>query len=236
MQTYPINCGLADRSAEYVKFDAPSTCPICGNSMEPQYVYSRTGNTEFLSNSNGRNLYCSPFLMRCTHRDCKRYFLLNVLLVRYGNKITFQGFAANNYAENVKINFPDTIKDVSPNFVTIYEQALKAEKWELDKLTGMGYRRALEYLVKDYLATTKLNKTKDEIYQMSFTSAIQKIDSQEIKDLAKASSWLGNDETHTFKKWEDYDIENLKNFINSIVSYISFKIQTKKAQSLLDSK
>lgn len=73
-------------------------------------------------------------------------------------------------------------------------------------------------------------------YDLYLLTAINEIDSKEIKKLAKASSWLGNDETHTFKKWEDYDIENLKNFINSIVGYISFKIQTKKAQSLLDSK
>lgn len=235
MQEYPINNGFTDRSTEYVKFDAPSTCPICGNSMEPQYVYSRTGNAELLESSNGQSLYCSPFLMRCTHRDCKQYFLLNILLVKYGNSITFKGFAANNYTGNVKISFPDVLKDISPNFVTIYEQALKAEKWNLDKLSGMGYRRALEYLVKDYLATTDLT-TKDEIYQTSLASAIKEIGSEEIRDLARASSWLGNDETHTFKRWEDYDIEDLKNFINSIVSYISFKIQTKKAKALLDSK
>ena len=36
-------------------------------------------------------------------------------------------------------------------FLTIYNQSLSAEDNNLDQIAGIGYRKALEFLIKDYL-------------------------------------------------------------------------------------
>lgn len=47
-------------------------------------------------------------------------------------------------------DFSQEIKDLSPNFVKIYHQAEQAENTGLSDICGLGYRKALEFLVKDY--------------------------------------------------------------------------------------
>ncbi|MEK0405122.1 hypothetical protein WNX62_16005, partial [Lactiplantibacillus plantarum] len=47
-------------------------------------------------------------------------------------------------------DFPQQISDISPRFVSVYTQSFKAERIGLAELAGMGYRKALEMLVKDY--------------------------------------------------------------------------------------
>ena len=62
------------------------------------------------------------------------------------------------------------------------------------------------------------------------------IDNSRIKTLAKASAWLGNDETHYIKRHPDYSIEHLKLFIDSVVSFIDSELTVYKAQELLKHK
>ncbi|HBE44664.1 MAG TPA: hypothetical protein DDW17_04220 [Deltaproteobacteria bacterium] len=42
------------------------------------------------------------------------------------------------------------IQKLSPNFFSIYKQALATEALNLTQMTGLGLRKALEFLVKDY--------------------------------------------------------------------------------------
>jgi hypothetical protein len=44
-----------------------------------------------------------------------------------------------------------TISKVSPDFCAIYEEAFKAEQYSLLLVAGPGYRKALEFLIKDYI-------------------------------------------------------------------------------------
>lgn len=46
--------------------------------------------------------------------------------------------------------FDAKLKKVSPQFVKVYNQALKAEEFSLDEIAGLGYRKALEFLIKDF--------------------------------------------------------------------------------------
>lgn len=47
------------------------------------------------------------------------------------------------------IVFSDIINEISPGFVKIYNQAHEAEIRLLDDIVGGGYRKALEFLIKD---------------------------------------------------------------------------------------
>lgn len=53
--------------------------------------------------------------------------------------------------KGVDVNFSEEIKRISPRFIKVYEQSMIAEENELDEIDGVGLRKALEILVKDYL-------------------------------------------------------------------------------------
>lgn len=54
------------------------------------------------------------------------------------------------------------------------------------------------------------------------------IDNPKIKEIAKRATWLGNDETHYFRKWEDKDLNDLKKLIEIVVYFISMELGVNK--------
>ena len=48
---------------------------------------------------------------------------------------------------------PDELKAISQDFCDIYVEADKAEQLGLKLVCGPGYRKALEFLMKDYLTS-----------------------------------------------------------------------------------
>ena len=61
----------------------------------------------------------------------------------------------------VEPDIPQKIKEISPSFVVVYTQASFSEQMNLKEICGMAYRKALEFLVKDFLIhkSLKLNLT-----------------------------------------------------------------------------
>ena len=54
--------------------------------------------------------------------------------------------------------------------------------------------------------------------------------------LAKASVWLGNDETHYVKKHPDYTLNNMKAFINAFITFIDSDLAYEAAYKLVSPK
>jgi hypothetical protein len=118
-------------------------------------------------------------------------------------------------------SFEKIISDVSPQFAPIYNQALKAEQSGLDQICGPGYRKALEFLVKDY-AKAKNNTDANKIESVQLGPCIQQyIDHASVKAIAERATWLGNDETHYIRRWETKDVHDLKALIDLTVHWIS---------------
>lgn len=115
--------------------------------------------------------------------------------------------------------FPWQIEKISPRFIEIFCQSDIAERRSLDELAGMGYRKSLEILLKDYL-TLKKPDLKESIPKMTVQKAIGLIEIPQLKSLFLAGFKIGNDETHYYKKYEEWDIDNLKDFIKSAQTYI----------------
>ena len=61
------------------------------------------------------------------------------------------------------------------------------------------------------------------------------IKNPQIQTLAKASAWLGNDETHYIQKHENYNISDMKRFIFATIAYINFEFSYAEAASFLNS-
>ena len=132
-----------------------------------------------------------------------------------------------------KTFFSKGITEISPQFVTIYQQAESAENHSLSEICGLGYRKALEFLIKDYCIF--LHPDNEEAIQKKFLSNCIKdyIDNPRIKALAEASAWLGNDETHYIRKHPAYSISDLKVFINATVAFIDSELAVIEAEKLL---
>lgn len=127
--------------------------------------------------------------------------------------------------------FEESIQEVSPAFVKIYGQAVAAEYLQFDKLNGMGYRKALEFLVKDYLCSKYPDK-QDEIKTRFLGQCIRDyVDDPRIRDCAEMATWLGNDETHYQRRWVDKDIDDLKMLIQLTLHWISSALLTEQYKS-----
>lgn len=130
--------------------------------------------------------------------------------------------------KNKTTPFENEVKELSPNFVLIFGEAEIAEQEKLMQICGVGYRKALEFLIKDYLIK-KIPRDEEIIKKKLLKDCIKDhIDSTKIKTIAEKAAWLGNDETHYVRKWEDKDLTDLKNLINITVHYILMELQADK--------
>ena len=125
--------------------------------------------------------------------------------------------------------FSEKIAKLSPMFQTIYNQANTAESYSLNEIAGMGYRKALEFLVKDFCIHLNPDK-KTEIENILLGKCISTyISDEKIKNLATASTWIGNDETHYVRKHIDKDIKDMKQFIHALLYFIEYQLTVEEA-------
>lgn len=127
--------------------------------------------------------------------------------------------------------FPKEISDVSIGFINIYNQAIQAEVAGLSEICGVGYRKALEFLIKDYVISLQGddNESIDKIKKNpSIYNIIQTyVENEYIKSTAKRAIWLGNDETHYTRKWTEKQIKDLKVLIELTTHWISLESITR---------
>jgi hypothetical protein len=104
--------------------------------------------------------------------------------------------------------------------VKILNQAVEAEAHGLDEVSGVALRKAFEFLIKDYCINR--NPDKEKIIKKTFLGACIKefVDDPKIKKCAEKAVWLGNDETHYERRWEDKDINDLKTLIQLSMNWI----------------
>lgn len=198
----------------------PDTCPLCHYGIEPRYQ-----GLAYLSEGLDGRL---ELIFQCPRRKCLAFFIS-----RY-----FQtpGLAGSGYfyryrgsfpAEPLTQEFSKHITEISPMFCEIFNQSQNAERrgWKL--IAGPGYRKALEFLVKDYLCRLR-SADADKIKSMQLGSCIEEfVDNDKVKEVARRAAWLGNDETHYVRKWEDKDLEDLKKLIELTVHWIEMEEMTR---------
>ena len=168
-------------------------------------------------------------VFRCPHSQCQHLFL-----ARYKGTRNNIGQVSYSLAEVVPVNIvksehSEIIRGVSPDFVTIFGQAEAAEKNGLTLVCGPGYRKALEFLVKDYVIQSHQDKA-DDIKKLNLGRCITDyVSDEKVKQVSARAVWLGNDETHYLRKWEGKDLVDLKILIKLTVHWIEMDELTKKA-------
>ncbi len=203
----------------------PDICPYCQKGIQPIHLASFYANPNHLAEKVISSMFLCP--------ACERIFVGIYTDIYLGS---------TSYPQNVipantfKRDFSSNIETLSPKFCQIYNESLNAENQGLTEICGMGYRKALEFLVKDFAISENPDDEESIKSKMLSKCISDHIDNKKIQTLAKASAWLGNDETHYVRKHEDYDLNNLKSFINATVSYLDSELELKKAEALLSSK
>lgn len=129
-------------------------------------------------------------------------------------------------------DFSELIKTKYPNFVKIYSQSQEAEDQGLNLICGMGYRKALEFLITDYLIENKPDLEEKLKKPNVFLSKKINMLPEKMQNLARVMSWIGNDETHVIKQNDDLSIEDMKNFMASFVVYIEMQEQFNRAEQI----
>jgi hypothetical protein len=196
----------------------PNHCPVCLRKIEPIDY----GNGVLIGDWIDK-------IYRCPSQQCGRLFIARYQVNRFGpgtarydlRELHPEAIAATEYSE--------TISNVSPAFVSIVRQAEAAERLGLKLVCGPGYRKALEFLVKDYVIRSHQTKA-DEIKSLNLAQCITNYVSDErVKRVSARAVWLGNDETHYLRKWEDKDLNDLKMLIGLTVHWIEMDELTKNA-------
>lgn len=202
----------------FLDFEVPKLCPYCNKSGIPTAVGDYLANDGFVDKYN--------FLFQ--YSNCNNIFFAKYIDPNWEPQI---------YPPPVPpLDLPPEMETIAPEFHEIYQQAYKAEKENLDKISGMGYRKSIEFLIKPYVLSFSDASDKDKILSEPLSATIGKIKDDNIRALALASTWLGNDQTHYVPKHPEYDIAELKNYIKYLCHSIVTDYYSAKARELLSRK
>jgi hypothetical protein len=197
--------------------EEPTECPVCHVTIIAENLNSGFASPKWLE-----------LFFRCTNPNCSRSF---IAMYDYdgplgpGNPISRYKLKCCFPVEpTLKLTSPD-IATVSPMFVKIYAQAQSAEDYGLDEIAGPGFRKALEFLVKDYaisLATTP--EAVAEIKKIMLQPVIKKyLGGDKLPIVSSRAAWLGNDETHYERRWVGKDLSDLKKLISAVEHFIAME-------------
>ena len=192
----------------------PDSCPSCNKAIHSQLILAHSKEDSWDSRKEYLEAICS-----CPNEECDRWFI--AYYESGGTRA--ESFFLRDIAKPTFVKLPsfsEIIEKMSKSFIKIYSQSFVAENQGLMEICGCGYRKALEYLIKDYLIKLSPDK-EDSIKQTDIGNLIcNSIKDENIKACAERATWLGNDETHYARKWEDKDLKNLKDLIDLTVRWI----------------
>lgn len=199
----------------------PGECPICNKHVHPTIKLTQLVEQRKM----GPSTIEAVFL--CPNPECASFFIAYFR----------EGFHSRGHGQIFRMTgaLPRTPKkpsvfegvvELSPSFYEIYSQASEAEQRNLGQVAGVGYRKALEFLVKDYCCMKRPDDAETIRTTMLGTCIDRYVTDENIRDCAKLAAWLGNDETHYVRKWTDRDVGDLKALIGLTLSWIETSIKT----------
>lgn len=206
------------------EIELPNYCPWCKSKISPSILSSTPFDTS------NRDLPVS-ITLQCP--SCNKHFLQT-----YKVNFTPGGSIAELKMDNDKpmpetlFEYPSEIDEISQEFKNIITQSSNAEALKFDHLAGIGYRKAIEFLVKDYLIKCK-DEDESKVSTQQLGQCISDIDDIRINNLARAASWIGNDETHYVRKHVDKDVQDLKKFLHALTALVSLEISISEANEFI---
>jgi len=209
---------------KYHSYEEPNICPHCHVTNEPhlQIAYETNNDNELLT------------IWKCSNKKCYSLFIAEYKrwdasifkISRFLNGLPKGPDWPKPIIELKSGKLDNDGNQIQSNFIKTYLQSLEAENCGLDELAGMGYRKAIEYLVKDWA----IQNNPDEIAKIENSwlgATIKGYYEGDLKDILERATWLGNDQAHYNKLFEEFNIDILKELIDLIM--VELDRQYKKA-------
>lgn len=216
----------SDNDNEVVTIDIETVCPHCGVPVDPTLLSARSNSLKTeLKGSIG-------VLLSCTNKKCLKYHVQAFEFTRGARGYSIQIGRKIPYTYRVKLenSLPAIVNDTFPSFKVIYEQSLEAESQGLDQIAGVGFRKSIEFLIKEYVIHQDPDSAED--VKAKFLGKVIKENLSEfpkIQTLATAAVWIGNDETHFVRVHDDKDIQDMKDFLTATALFISAELKVEEA-------
>ncbi|MCI5746197.1 MAG: DUF4145 domain-containing protein [Erysipelotrichaceae bacterium] len=196
----------------------PTTCPYCDKGIDAIIVKKFTYRFYDMEN------IVVTYKCSCCEQIFFSKYQVNPMAIYYENELyPFETIGGHK----VKHDFSNEIKEISPSFVSIYNDAYIAEQSGCTEIVGIGYRRSFEFLIKDY-AIKYHQEDETTIKNMSLAKCVEKYAPNEAtKELLLRATWIGNDFAHYETKHEEINLNDLKNLIDLSVDAIEKNIKIK---------
>jgi hypothetical protein len=197
----------------------PDHCPLCNRGVQP-IVHEW--------NHVSQNAAVLERVFICPFDSCNRIFIGRY----YKHPISGYYYLKQCVPTELRDHSqPAELQKISPDFCSIYNQAYKAELQGLLLISGPGYRKALEFLIKDYLTSLQTaDEAKKDIANSPLMAVLKKyVADKRMLTTAERATWLGNDETHYIRKWEDKDLADMKSMIQLTCYWIQSEHLTNAA-------
>ena len=196
-----------------VKVEEPDICPHCHVANQPRHLFHYYDGFSL-------RLYS---LWQCNSKNCNKIFIAS-------HKDSLQGLCFERYLNGLPQGpiWPKPIIDLKDgrtvqteeirpsNFIKTYLQSLEAESMGFDEIAGMGFRKSIEYLVKDW-AIHNNPEDKEKILGLWMAEIIKNYFTGDLKDILDRATWLGNDQSHYNKLFEEFNLSHLKELIELIM-------------------
>ena len=198
----------------------PDKCPCCQHAINPTFLTCIVGKL-------GSKQPRLQVVYHCPNTKCHKVFIGYFV---DGEKLAdpkrLASVAPVYQQDRV---FSETVKGISPSYCEIANEAFAAEQRGLKLVCGIGYRKALEFLIKDYLIA--LDPTAQAAIEEEFLGVCirTRVQNPNLRSVAERATWLGNDEAHYKRIWVDKDLSDLKQMIELTCYWIESDELTKAA-------
>ena len=217
---------LVNYNGQQKNLEDPNICPHCHVTNNPHYQW-------IIQTKDTDNIDCFLSAWLCSNAKCNKAFIAqyklsggNFVFTRNLNGLPKGPDWPKPIVELKSGNIDSEGNQLQSKFIKTYLQSLEAENYGLDELAGMGYRKAIEYLVKDWAIQNKPDE-KEKIEESWLGGVIKGYYDGDLKEILERATWLGNDQAHYNKLFEEFDIEVLKELIDLIM--VELDRQFKKA-------
>ena len=190
----------------WCSYDKPSICPHCAICCDPAVVAESHCTVEHSS--------YIILILKCT--ACGKHI---IAVYKIENR---EAFLLSVVPQTINTFNDAALKQLSPRFMSLYNQSLAAKAADALDLAAAGYRAAAETLVKDY-AIKELGIDEQIVKKKSFCDAINEYlhDCRFAVNTADIVRYLGNDAVHYDPKFPEYGFEIIDRAMTIFVTQMS---------------
>lgn len=197
--------------------ELPNKCPHC----------KRLTNFYFQAINYNKYTQKVESLIKCGYGNCQGF-----IIAHYENLGNLGKLSHTEPPLFDDIDLPEFAQKISQSFVSIFNEADQAKSRGLNQIAGSGFRKACEFLIKDY-AKSLITEKDDETVKTQKAAEIENkpvgkvvkefITDTRVQKVAKRAFWIGNDETHYLRIWSDKDINDLIILVKLTLDWIEIE-------------